>query len=81
MADDIVDKLLSMQAKTDQMMIEIEEKRLRREEKQREHELQIRHEEREFQMRLIQILMMEPGPSQFSYGSHFTPSCVIITHT
>ena len=42
MADDIVDTLVSMQAKSDQMMIELEEKQLRSEEKQREQELQIR---------------------------------------
>ena len=77
MAADIVDKLTSMQAKSDQMMFELEEKRLRSEEKQREQENQMRQEEQEFQMRLIQMMMMGPiatcTQSPYSYGSPFVP--------
>ena len=73
MAADIVDKLTSMQAKSDQMIFELEEKWLRSEEKQREQERQMRQEEREFQMKLIQMMMMGPTctPSPYSYGRPF----------
>ena len=40
-------------------MMELEEKRLKMEERQMEREAQLRREEREFQMRMVQLMMSQ----------------------
>ena len=72
-ATDIADKLLAMQNKSDQLMIELEEKELKFEEKQLEQEVQARREEREFQLQLMHMIMGQhnimSGPPH-SFGRH-----------
>jgi len=40
-------------------MMELEEKRLKMEERQMEREAQLRREEREFQMQMVQLMMSQ----------------------
>ena len=59
--DDVMDgvarQLLQSVEKNDQRMIELEEKRMKLEERQMERELQAKREERDFQMKLMQMMM------------------------
>ena len=77
-ANEITDKLLDMQSQSDQLMIALEEKRLKFEEKQMEQDAQLRREEREFQMTMMQMMMGHNlrRPSPYSYGNPapFVPS-------
>ena len=49
------------QSATDQKLLELEEKRLKLEEQQIEREVQLRREEREFQLRMMQMLVARPS--------------------
>ena len=62
-------------------MMELEEKRLKMEERQMEREAQLRREEREFQMQMVQLMMSQscysrpqtpldrPPSASFSFGT------------
>ena len=54
---EIVDKLVDAQRNSDRVLVELEEKRLKFEEKQMEREALQRREEREFQLRIMQMMM------------------------
>ena len=58
---EMLKKVGECQSATDQKLIELEEKRFKIEEKQMEREAQIRRE-REFQLRMIQMLVGGPSP-------------------
>ena len=49
------------QSATDQKLLELEEKRLKLKEQQIEREVQLRREEREFQLRMMQMLVARPS--------------------
>ena len=55
--DGVAQQLLQAVEKSDQRMIELEEKRMKLEERQMERELQAKREERDFQMKLMQMMM------------------------
>ena len=72
---ELLDKLIGMQEKSDKMLMELEMKRTRLEEKQMEMDVQMRREEREFQLQMMNIMtrsnhgMLPPGaPSYTTYG-------------
>ena len=58
MMHDLVDKVLEASKASELKLMELEEKRMKLEEKQLEREDSQRKEEREFQMRMFQMLMM-----------------------
>ena len=64
-AESTVAEMLQMvaecQSATDQKLLELEEKRLKLEEQQIEREVQLRQEEREFQLRMMQMLVARPS--------------------
>ena len=64
-AESTVAEMLQMvaecQSATDQKLLEVEEKRLKLEEQQIEREVQLRREEREFQLRMMQMLVARPS--------------------
>ena len=70
---ELITKLIDAKQRGDQLLVELEEKRLKFEEKQMEKEAQQRCEEREFQMRMMQMMM-----AQF-YGIHH-PVCIMAHH-
>ena len=55
---DLVDKVLEASKASELKVMELEEKRMKLEEKQLEREESQRKEDREFQMRMFQMLMM-----------------------
>ena len=71
----LLDKLIGMQEKSDEMLMELEMKRARLEEKQMEMDMPMKREEREFQLQMMNIMdrnrssMLPPGPSSYpTYG-------------
>ncbi len=54
---DLVEKVVEAKVKSDLKMVELEEKRIRLEEKRMERESELRREEREFQLRMLQCMM------------------------
>ena len=68
----LVDKVLEASKASELKLMELEEKRMKLEEKQLEREDSQRKEEREFQMRMFQMLMMgsyqSSMPSQLALG-------------
>ena len=58
---DLLEQVITAQSKSDERMVEVEEKRLRMEERQMEREALQRREEREFQMQMMRMMMMGPG--------------------
>ena len=75
MTGEMLDKLIGMQEKSDKMLMELEMKRARLEEKQMEMDAQMRREEREFQLQMINMLTRNNGmlPSGApSYPMHST---------
>ena len=70
---ELIDKLVEAQQSSDRCMIELEEKRLKFEERQMDKEAQQRREEREFQLRMMQMMIPPPGmhadpPSSASFA-------------
>ena len=64
---ELITKLTDVQQSSDRLMIELEEKRLKLEEKQMEREAQLRREERDFQLQMMRMMMGQfwgapPGP-------------------
>ena len=57
---DMVQVVVEAQKASDEMFLELEEKRMQMEEAQQEREMQMRREEREFQLRMFHMLA---GPS------------------
>ena len=70
----IVDKILTSQAESDRKFLELEEKRLRLEEREKEREEKMRREEREFQLKLMSMLVQAPIPSSYQPQYMQTPS-------
>ena len=65
---ELISKLLKVQEESDKRLLQLEEKRLQFEERQLEKEAQQRKEEREFQLRMMQLMMGEGyGQSQPHY--------------
>ena len=54
---ELISKLLKVQEESDKRLLQLEEKRLEYEERQIEKEAQQRREEREFQLRMMQLMM------------------------
>jgi len=65
---ELLQKVIDAQNTSDLKMMELEEKRLKMEERQMEREAQLRREEREFQMQMVQLMM-----SQSCYSRPQTP--------
>ena len=69
---EMITKLVKVQEQSDQRLIELEERRIAFEEHQLEKEAQQRKEEREFQLRMIQLMMgqgyTQPHPSPSRFG-------------
>ena len=61
MMGSVVDKLLKAQESSDLKYLELEEKRMRMEERMSEREERQKREEREFQLKLFSIMMGKPG--------------------
>ena len=58
---EMLQKVVECQSATEQKLMELEEKRFKLEEKQMEREIQLRREEREFQLRMMQMLVGRPS--------------------
>ena len=56
-AGELIDKLIGMQEKSERMMLDLEEKRTRLEEKQLELDANLRREERDFQFKMMSMMM------------------------
>ncbi len=70
----MMDTVLKAQAKSDQMFLELEEKRMRFEEKEREREERVRAQEREFQARMFSLMMGASGTQPHPMGYSGEPS-------
>ena len=71
-AGELIDKLIGMQEKSEKMMLDLEEKRARLEEKQIELDATLRHEERDFQFKMMSMMMRNVNsvpPSAVPYYS------------
>ena len=62
-AGNLMDRLLGMQEKGEKMMAEMEEKRMWLEEKQMELDATMRREEREFHLKMMNMMTRNPVPS------------------
>jgi len=63
--NELLEKMTEMQTKSDQLMIDLEEKRMRMEERQMEREAQMYHEERDHYFLILQMYsryLPNPGP-------------------
>ena len=60
----LMEKMMEMQEKSDKLMMTLEEKHMKMEERQMELDAQMRQEERDFQLQMMQILarVSHPGP-------------------
>ena len=58
---ELISKLLKVQEESDKRLLQFEEKRLEFEQRQIEKEAQQRKEEREFQLRMMQLMMGQCG--------------------
>ena len=67
---DLLEKAVSAQSKSEEMVIELEEKRMKMEERQMEREAQQRKEERKFQMQTMRLMMMGPNMHNFLQPQH-----------
>lgn len=72
---EMLQKVTEYQFATDQKLLELEEKRFKLEEKQMEREAQLRREEREFQLRMMEMLVRRPTfyPNQPSMPYQASP--------
>ena len=78
--NELMEKMIEMQEKSDKLLMTLEEKRMKMEERQMELDAQMPREERDFQLKMMQILAhaSHPGPpplpphyptySNFSHG-------------
>ena len=78
--NELMEKMIEIQEKSDKLMMTLEEKRMKMEKRQMELDAQMRREERDFQLQMMQILarVSHPGPpplpphystySNFSHG-------------
>ena len=92
---ELINKFIEVQQNSDRLMIELEEKRLKFEERQMEKEAQQRREEREFQLRMMQMMMgqsvygtppssMHMGPpssASFAFGTMHESTLASRMHT
>ena len=62
---EIIEKMLERQSQSDMKVMELEEKRMLLEEKALEREMQQRREDREFQMKFFQMLMVHSNHSYY----------------
>ena len=80
--NELLEKMITMQKSSDQMMMSLEEKTMKMEERQMEIDVQMRREERQFQLQMMQMLMQQsmshpmppptthyPMHSSFNFGS------------
>lgn len=72
---EMLHKVTEYQFATEQKLLELEEKRFKLEEKQMEREAQLRREEREFQLRMMEMLVRRPTfyPNQPSMPYQASP--------
>ena len=72
---EMLQKVTEYQFATEQKLLELEEKRFKLEEKQMEREVQLRREEREFQLRMMEMLVRRPTfyPNQPSMPYQASP--------
>jgi len=74
--NELLDKMIDLQAKSDKLMVELEEKRLRLEERQMERDAQMRREEREYHLQMMQMFthfsVPHHGPPPPHYSSPFS---------
>ena len=74
--NELLEKMVAMQKSSDQMMMSLEEKRMKMEERQIELDAQMRREERQFQLQMMQMLMQQnmvhskPPPPPPHYPMH-----------
>ena len=72
----LLEKMVKLQENSDKMLCMLEEKRAKMEERQMELDAQLRREEREFQLQMLQILTQQntpchlPPPPVPHYGLH-----------
>ena len=74
--NELLEKMITMQKSSDQIMMTLEEKRMKMEEKQMEIDVQMRREERQFQLQMMQMLMQQnmthhPMPPHYPMHSTF----------
>ena len=82
---DLLEQVITVQSKSDERMAEVEEKRLRMEERQMEREALQRRKERAFQMKMMMMMMMGPGmhplpPPPPPPPPPSTRECIMIRH-
>ena len=68
---DLLEQMITIQTKSEERMIDLEEKRMKMEERMLEKEAQQRREDREFQMQMMRMMM---GPVQFPPFNQRYPS-------
>ena len=71
-AGELMDKLIGMQEKSEKMMMDLEEKRTRLEEKQIELEATMRREERDFQFKMMSMMMRNANPVPPTAVPHYS---------
>ena len=70
--NEIVENILKSQADSDKRYYELEEKRMHLEALDKERNEKIRKEEREFQLKMMTVIMTQsPGPSMYSGPAHY----------
>ena len=71
---EVMECVIDAQKTSDEMLFKLEEKRIKLEEAQHDREMQMRREDQEFQLRMMQILSGFPMPynSHSYYGSSET---------
>lgn len=71
--NELFEKMIAMQKSSDQMMMSLEEKRIKMGERQMELDAQMCHKERQFQLQMMQVLPPPtphyPMHSTFNFGS------------
>jgi len=65
--------MINLQAKSDKVMVELEEKRLRLEERQMERDAQMRREEREYHLQMMQMFTHFSVPHHGPPPPHYPP--------
>ena len=74
-ANALLEKMVKLQENSDKMMYMLEERRAKMEERQMELDVQLRREEWEFQLQMVQMMSQQSVPRQFPpppshYGLH-----------
>ena len=71
--NELFDKMIELQAKSDRLMVDLEEKRMRLEERQMECDAQMRREVREFQFQMMQMFTRFSVPHHGPPPPHYSP--------